>query len=105
MKVIWKFPIAELAPRVSFPMPAGSKPLDVQVQGGVPTIWVELDPQAERTVRDFRIEATGQPFDHAGAYLATFQIEGGRFVFHVYDLGEHQVLSGGRMAAAGGEHA
>lgn len=67
-------------------MPSGASPLTVQVQGGVPHLWALVDPsQTAVDLVDIRMYGTGRLFDVAGLnYIATYQLDGGALVFHVF---------------------
>lgn len=58
--------------------------LDVQIQNGEPTMWVQLDPDESTVPRKFVLLPTGAEFPKfEGPYIATVQ-EGG-FVWHVFE--------------------
>ncbi len=87
MKAIWKFPL-EVTYTQDILVPKGSDFLTVQVQKGIPCLWVLCNP--EETIRDTLkvfIFGTGHPiFDNAsiGSYVATFQLDDGEFMGHVF---------------------
>ncbi len=64
----------------------GAKVLCVQTQHGDPHIWLEVDRTQPLTRRTFHVFGTGHQIpDHfQGAYVGTFQLNGGQLVFHVY---------------------
>ncbi len=66
-------------------MPEGAKILSVQVQRGVPCIWAEVDPTAPIVERNFEIRGTGHNVGQVGSFIATFQLENGSLVFHIFD--------------------
>jgi hypothetical protein len=72
-KTIWKF----LFPGDgAISMPIGAKILCIHEQRGTICLWAEVDPQADKCERYFRVYSTGSqvlPHDH------------GLFVFHVYE--------------------
>jgi hypothetical protein len=87
MTRIWKFPL-KLIERQVISVPANAKALTVQMQlnGGdeIPTVWMQVDPDAPTGPRTFTIVGTGHPVpDNAGEYLGTVQELG--FVWHVYE--------------------
>jgi hypothetical protein len=87
MARIWKYPL-QMRNEQTIMMPAGAKVLAVQVQDGVPCIWVAVDEREPQTVlRFFRICGTGHEMCE-GNYVGTFQLAGGRFVGHLFDGGE-----------------
>jgi hypothetical protein len=87
MKTIWKFPL-EVTDVQSVRMPRGARILCVQVQGGVPCLWAEVDPQAASEDRTLRIYGTGHPMAEGEqrVYIGTFQLVQMEMVFHVYEV-------------------
>lgn len=85
-------------------MPRGARVLAVQSQmtGSSdynttrenPIIWALVDPDAETVGRGFLLAGTGHPIDDndaaSGEYIGTFQLQGGGFVGHLFDMGEAQ---------------
>jgi len=85
MKTIYKYELEGSNPHIE--MPYGSKVLCVQMQGAVPCIWAEVDPDAPLVKRSFRIVGTGHSIDFTnGEYIGTFQMHGGTFIWHLYEL-------------------
>lgn len=81
-RVIWKYPIP--GARFSLRMPPGRV---VHVGLGPdhrPSMWVEVEPDAEAIDRSFYVAGTGHPLlarsEHAGTYVE------GPFVWHVYEV-------------------
>ena len=73
--------------RQSFQMPKGAQILSVQAQGENAQLWTLCDPSAPPEMRHFAIYGTGNPIDGApGSYIGTYQIMGGRFVGHVFEV-------------------
>ena len=64
--------------------------LSVQNQDGFPTIWaMHRDDLKPKELRVFQVVATGQHFDYKATlwhFIGTVQFEGGRLVFHVFEL-------------------
>ncbi|TDQ79571.1 DUF7352 domain-containing protein [Sphingobacterium yanglingense] len=87
MKVVWKY---ELNKRgiVFAKMPLGAEILSIQAQNNVPCIWALVDPEAELTDRAFETLATGEKVedDNRRKYIGTYQMYGGEFVFHCFEL-------------------
>ena len=81
---IWKFPLTNEAVE----MPKGARLLTVQTQNGIPCLWAEVNPKAEKVTRHLLVVGTGwdDGLVEGSTYLATFQQ--GPLVFHVYDMGE-----------------
>ena len=81
MKVIWKYDIS--GERIQ--VPVWSKVLCVQLQNGMPQIWMLVDEdEKEFETRTFVIIGTGQHFytDDLN-YICTYQQ--GIFVWHIFE--------------------
>lgn len=92
MKTIWKFPL-NVADEQVVSMPRDAIVLDVQVQYGIPCIWalVELNEPFFEETRKFRTIGTGSevPDDiDEHTYVGTYQLVGGKFVGHVFEVTE-----------------
>ena len=85
MKTIWKFPI-EIIDVTTLAMPVGAQILCVQAQHNIIQLWALCDASAQKERRKFRVFCTGHqvPTD-LGHYIGTVQINGGTFVFHVFE--------------------
>ncbi|HEU4344263.1 MAG TPA: hypothetical protein VFU31_22115, partial [Candidatus Binatia bacterium] len=84
--VIWKFDIPLLS-EFALQLPQGAKPLHVAVQHGKPMLWCLVEPDAPRTRRIFFLATTGRPFGKIPMdYIGTFQLEGGHFIGHVFEV-------------------
>jgi len=96
MTAIWKYPIDALGVQ-TIEMPYGARILSVQTQPEVnehgsfdrPTLWAVVGedmPKAKRTIHTY---GTGHPIptlDEADlSYIGTYQLSGGRLVFHVFE--------------------
>lgn len=68
--------------------PEVNRPLTVQVQHGIPCLWIAVD-QASRVIWvRIRIFGTGHPgIEPDMDYVGTFQLHGGELVFHVFLAG------------------
>lgn len=85
MKTIWKF---EVPDKHSFTVdvPKGAVFLSVQTQHGEPMMWWLVDPTAAKEKRVFDVVGTGWDFDPTGlTFLGTYQVDGGTFVFHLFE--------------------
>lgn len=84
---IWKFPVEPQ--KAKFEMPKGAEILTVQTQNETPCIWALVNPENEKETRYFEIFGTGHnvPVDMGieRKYINTFQLEGGRLVFHLFE--------------------
>lgn len=92
-EVVWKFPLPMggwgIANGVCSPvhMPEEAHLLTLQVQQGVPTLWAQVNPEAPVVRRIFQWVGTGQKAPADGTYVGTVQLQGGQFVFHLYEVG------------------
>ena len=87
MKTIWKFRLTSTTICVS--MPKGARVLCMQAQGDVATLWAEVDPEAKREDRYFRIYGTGHGIaedESDREYVGTYQLHSGSLVFHVFEI-------------------
>lgn len=86
---VWKYPLP-VADDVSIGLPAGARPLSVQVQDGQPCLWALVDPSNPIEPRRFRIAGTGHPLwpDDLDSliHISTFQLHDGALVFHVFEV-------------------
>jgi hypothetical protein len=83
-RTIHKYPL-ELGEETAVALPEGAEVLCVQTQGGVPQLWVAVDPEARLIPRRFRVRGTGHPLGQVGKYIGTFQMADGKLVFHVFE--------------------
>lgn len=86
MRTIWKFPV-EMG-RFELSLPVDAEVLSVQVQQGVPQMWVLLDPDPEQDtmLRAFEVFGTGHPIRQAAhTFIGTFQFANGSLVFHLFE--------------------
>ena len=101
MRTIWKYQVP-FTEQFSLDLPRGAEVLTMQLQREVPTIWVELDSDAPLISRTFALVGTGHPIpeDDVLMYVGTFQVQGGMFVYHLYeklDLGPRMLPEVVRM--------
>jgi hypothetical protein len=89
MKTIWKYQIP-VADTFHLMMPEGAQVLTVQMQGGVPTLWCVVEPDAPQEQRWFEMRGTGHLVGEVGDYIATIQLHGGALVFHVFNDAQPQ---------------
>lgn len=89
-KAIWKF---ELTPgNVVIPMPKGARIISTGNQNGKIVVWAIVDPTAEKVDRLILCLPTGAPIVpkiEVMPFLGTLQFDGGSFIIHVFDGGEH----------------
>lgn len=69
-------------------MPEGAGILCVQNQRESPSIWAIVDTEAPLEERTFVTIATGHPYPEGFNmnYIGTYQLSGGAFVYHVFEL-------------------
>ena len=86
MDTIYKY-VIEAASRQQVLMPRGSEVLTVQVQDRKPCLWVLVDTEQPMEMREFFLFGTGEEItegEFVGAYIGTFQLDGGSLVFHLF---------------------
>lgn len=83
MKAIWKYPL-EITDVQTIMMPVDAAVLTVQVQNDQPCIWAMVYTDSEKVQKTVRMYGTGHPIDTMGVWVGTFQVHGGRLVFHVF---------------------
>lgn len=86
MPTIFKYPII-LQDEFELDLPAGAEFLHLDVQFGEPHLWFRVEPSAPVVRQKFAVIGTGNPvypgYDTA-PHLGSFQLQGGRLVFHVF---------------------
>lgn len=85
MKTIYKYQL-EVTDEQVIKMPAYAEILTVQIQDGIPCIWVAVNTVFAD--RDYKIRTigTGNPIEKEfkGRYIGTYQLQNGSLVFHVF---------------------
>lgn len=86
MRAIWKFPL-EIG-LTDIEIPVGAELLAVQTQApDTPCLWAIVNLEADRETRRFAVVGTGHPLNGSEQkYIGTFQLLGGAFVGHVFEL-------------------
>lgn len=85
MKTVWKTVLEWPADEQTVYLRAGAKLLTVQPQGNELCLWAQVDTDAAESAFIIRTAGTGRPLaDDIGAYINTFQLAGGAFVFHAF---------------------
>lgn len=92
---IWKFPL-KVTDYQKISLPKGAEILSVQSQNQFPCIWAIVDSavDAETEEREFEVFGTGHPyynnvhFGQEHKFIGTFQLNGGAFVGHLFELVE-----------------
>lgn len=81
---IWKFELGLSATR-QIEVPYGSKVLCVQLQRGVPTMWVDVATAGAPGGYVITTVGTGESIpDNAGIYAGTYQLNNGYLALHVF---------------------
>lgn len=87
---IWKFPIPFNIPNpIPMSMPRDAQILHADVQNDEPMVWAMVDTKAPSVTHHVSMFGTGHNirFD-PGRHVGSFLVEGGTYVFHVFDGGE-----------------
>ena len=82
---IWKY-VLTTCEEQTIAMPRGAEILALQIQGGLPCIWAEVNP--ERPLEDKYFITCGTGFAlkaRANKYVGTYQLTGDGTVFHVFE--------------------
>ena len=83
---IWKFPL-ELTDAQTVMLPKGADIIAIEQQHLKLQLWALCDEEAEKQPRGIAIYGTGHPIsDEPGRHISTFQIGGGEFVFHAFEV-------------------
>ena len=89
MRAIWKYTL-DVKAYNNVEMPKGAVVVYVAAQYERPTLWVLVDPHAEKEIRSFGMVATGQAWDESDSlYVGTFMLGGGTFLGHVIEPQSH----------------
>ena len=82
---IWKYAL-EVVDEQMIDMPMGAQVLSVQVQHGVPCLWVRCNPDAQTAPVRVVTVGTGHPAEigYSMQFIGTYQLLGGNFVGHVF---------------------
>jgi len=84
MNKIYKYQLGTVDTQ-SIIMKQGYKILDLQLQRGIPCVWVLIDPNNNNSLVEFRTYATGQTVDErSNEYIGSYQLYGGDAIFHVF---------------------
>ncbi len=85
MNVIRKYHF-ELNDVVQLEMPLGARVLHVAEQRGQLCMWAGVDTNTSLATHTFYVYGTGQPLDglNTGTHVATFFMNGGQYVWHMF---------------------
>mgnify|MGYP001619838869 CR=1 FL=1 len=82
---VWKYDL-KIVDVQRIEMPVMAKLLCVQVQAGIPELWVLVNPDAPKELRTIATVETGHLVELTlGEYVGTYQIADESLVFHVFD--------------------
>lgn len=85
MRRIYKYEIP-IKDSFALELPQGARILHINTQRDAPCLWAEIDDTAPKTTRWFEVYGTGHLMhDNPNAYIGTFFVHDGQFVFHVYE--------------------
>lgn len=85
MRTIWKQVLPQLG-NFELKLPAGAEIVALREQHDEPTIWFVCDSEAKPVLRRFVIVGTGHQAPNIGKHVGTFFVDGGMFVFHVFEI-------------------
>lgn len=82
---IWKYPL-KVTHTQTVNVPFRAEFLTVQVQHGQPMLWALVNPKNPKVNIAVHVVGTGHDASHVAdcQYVGTFQLHGGRLVFHVF---------------------
>lgn len=85
MTTIHKFPLKTTDSQKLF-ITHGAKILCLQVQNGIPCVWVLMDTEEHPVVAEVTTIGTGHDAENVlpDSYIGTYQLQGGALVFHVF---------------------
>lgn len=86
MFVIHKYPLP-LQDAQNLRVPNGTQILTVQVQAGVPCLWVlkDMTQKIEENIYINIYETGREILRKPGKYIGTYQVNNGQYVFHVFE--------------------
>ena len=86
MKTVYKYSFSHPGIGTSISMPIDSEILSLQMQHGIPCLWVLVDTDKAPCLRQFYIYGTGHEIPSTTQkFIGTFQVSEGNLVFHVFE--------------------
>jgi hypothetical protein len=85
MATVWKFQI-EMKDKFEIEMPRDAELLYVATQNETPCLWARVVPERTREARRFRLCGTGHEIDMDCRPVGSFMLQGGAFVFHLFEV-------------------
>lgn len=83
-RCVYKYPIV-LAAEAFVELPFRAEILTAQLQRHELCLWALVDPDEPMRRRFLTIVGTGSPVEGDVRYISTFQMNGGEYVFHVFE--------------------
>lgn len=99
---IYKYPVRVGA--FTLELPRDAEILSVQVQDAQPYMWAIVAPDASLMSRQFEVFGTGHPIITAAEdliFIGTFQLYGGTFVGHLFEVFPPETASQDAQGGAG----
>lgn len=92
MKTIYKYEISKYGCR-DIRMPKGAKILSTHLQHNEPVIWALVDTSEPTVSRSINVHTTGSDVgeDDTSRFIGTLLLDDGKYVVHIFDLGETDV--------------
>jgi hypothetical protein len=86
-KTIWKYALEITDAPTFLSVPKDAEILCIQLQNGVPRVWMLCNPDAPPETRAFSCVGTGHPMaaGYKGSYVGTVQMMGGSLVWHFFE--------------------
>lgn len=83
-KAVWKYNLDEVT---KIGVPSGYQILTVQLQQGIPCVWILVNTENPKEEVTIKIYGTGHTIeDNIGKYLGTFQVASGTLIFHAFEV-------------------
>ena len=81
---IYKYPIPKASGKFAIDLPEEARPLHVDVQEGLPWIWIEVDLDEPKKRTQFCVVYTSGTVPEDFVYVGTVLAHGGHLVLHIY---------------------
>jgi hypothetical protein len=88
MRTIYKYPF-KISSRFTLGLPYGSNIISAGIQGSLPVLWAEVDPEQREITRHLAVIGTGHQLPENATFIATFQDP--PFVWHLYELDQQRM--------------
>lgn len=84
MRTIWRFDLM-IEDEQTIEMPAGAEIIRMAPDRSV--MWAIVDPEQPTQKRTYHTYGTGHEMpDRPGKYVGTYEVAGGSYVFHVFEV-------------------